>query len=103
MDGLTVGRVVHYVLSEFDAQTINERNAAAKDLAVADRVPALQYHGGNKVAEGQHCAMVIVHVWSAAGTVNGQVVLDGASNYWVTSRQFSETKEPGTWHWIEKA
>lgn len=103
MDGLTVGRVVHYVLGEDDAKIVNERNQIGNDLSVDEQVPGLQYHGGNSVATGQHCAMVIVQVWSVDGTVNGKVLLDGLSNYWVTSRRYSDAKEAGTWHWIEKA
>lgn len=104
MDGLTVGRVVHYVLSEQDAQIINDRNSIGNDLSAEERIPAIAYHGGNRVREGQHCAMVIVHVWNGEGLVNGQVLLDGLSNYWATSvRHSGETKAPGSWHWIEKA
>lgn len=103
MDGLTVGRVVHYVLSEKDAQSINERNSIGNDLSSEERVPAIVYHGGNRVREGQHCAMVIVHVWDKDGMVNGQVLLDGVSNYWATSVRYSDIKASGSWHWIEKA
>jgi len=103
VDGLTVGRVVHYVLSEKDAQIINDRNAIGNDLSLEERILALVYHGGNRVREGQHCAMVIVHIWNSEGFINGKVLLDGLSDFWATSLYYSDLKVPGSWHWIEKA
>ncbi len=100
MQGLTEGRVVHYVLSE----------------------------GRN---EGQHRSAIVVRNWSNSdipgsdGMVNLMVFTDGYNDgletvfsseqdktitmrcidlvVWRTSVHYSETKEPGTWHWIEAA
>ncbi len=102
MEGLTVGRVVHYALSTDDAKIINERRIAVNQPA-GERLPGVQYHIGNPVESGEHCAMVITQVWNTDGLINGKVVLDGLDDYWATSRRYSEQKEPGTWHWIEKA
>jgi hypothetical protein len=84
--GLIEGRIVHYVLQ-------SGRNT------------------------GEHRPAIIVKVWNANrayGMVNMQVFTDGTNDYlhtdpwssgiaWATSVHYSETKEPGTWHWIEKA
>jgi hypothetical protein len=35
------------------------------------------------------------------GKVNLRVFTDGPADIWVTSAVYSETKEPGTWHWAE--
>src|SRR4051812_37918792 len=86
MDGLTEGRMVHYVLPDGPSA-------------------------------GQHRPAVVVHVWRdipdyvADGRVQLQVFTDGTNDggdyagglVWRTSVKYSEEKEPGTWHWIEKA
>lgn len=86
MEGLTEGRIVHYVMPD-----------------------------------GEHRPAVVVKVWNLSGTpegyVNLVVLVDGANDLhyaslpnvpdrvtlWETSKHYSEGKEPGTWHWIEKA
>lgn len=92
MEGLTEGRIVHYVLSDYDwSQTMKSAPHA-----------------------GEHRPAIVVKVWGANGTANLQVFTD--SNYaqdtndhrpqvmWKTSVVFDEVeKKPGTWHWIEKA
>lgn len=82
--GLTAGRMVHYVLPDGRSQ-------------------------------GEHRPAIVVRVWDIpsypAGTINLQVFTDGsndgkdyaAGTVWKTSVHYSEDKEPGTWHWIEKA
>jgi hypothetical protein len=103
MEGLTVGRIVHYVLNAEDARTINTRHKAGNETPISERIPGVQYHGGNIATEGEHCAMVIVKTWDSEGLVNGKVLLDGLGDYWTTSRRYNEQKETGSWHWIEKA
>ncbi len=83
MEGLTEGRIVHYVLE-----------------------------GG--LSEGIHRPAIVVNDWKN-GSVNLQVFLDGLNDgfidmlvapvniRWRTNIHYSETKEPGTWHWIESA
>lgn len=92
MEGLTEGRIVHFVMPN-----------------------------------GDHRPAVVVNVWHVSGQcegyVNLQVFTDGSNDlhglpddfnddaregikrglYWATSKCYSETKEPNTWHWIEKA
>ena len=89
MDGLIEGRIVHYVMT-----------------------------GGR--SQGEHRPAIVVRNWSNAdipgsdGMVNLQVFTDALNDYpagvpgstgimWSTSAHYSENKEPGTWHWIEKA
>lgn len=94
MEGLTEGRIVHYVLNE----------------------------GPYK---GQHRPAIVVHVWRSLSEdgrhvppVNGccqlQVFADSGEDkkyndqlspvMWKTSVLNDEQgKQPGTWHWIEKA
>lgn len=103
MDGLTPGRIVHYVLSETDVESIDEKRKQANNIPLPQRVPGVEYTEGNHVEAGQHCAMVIVQVWNTEGMVNGKVLLDGKDTLWVTSRKYSDAKEPHSWHWIEKA
>lgn len=91
MDGLTEGRIVHYVMPN-----------------------------------GEHRPAIVVRVWSTDGVcegyVNLQVFTDGANDLrqfaedeadvkrqvtlgqlWRTSICHSQDKQPGTWHWIERA
>lgn len=104
MDGLTVGRVVHYVLTKSDAEQIEEQHKAGNSTPHNERIPGLQYAAGNSVSAGDHCAMMIVKVWNPTnGLINGKVFLDGLDDFWATSRSYDENKTPGSWHWIEKA
>lgn len=98
MDGLTEGRMVHYVLDE-----------------PYGAIPS------------EHRPAIVVKVWNPDGTANLQVFLDGSNDWlrieaqrkgsnpepeltpvppytlWRTSVKYSEGAEPGTWHWIERA
>lgn len=101
----TIGRIVHYVLTEQDANAINKRR---KDRAV--HVNSTGYvdtgyiaHVGNEVREGDVFPAIIVRVWEAAGSINAQVLLDGADTYWITSRAEAPADVPsapnGSWFW----
>lgn len=63
----------------------------------------------------EHRPAVVVNAWGNGGgelkKVNMIVFLDGTNDsvadregntYWATSVPYSETKEPGTWHWPER-
>ena len=93
MQGLTEGRIVHYVLPDNDDEC---------------RCP------------GEHRPAVVVKVWDDGygyddGVVNLQVFTDYTNDYprtsaksygqvWATSVDFDEDEKlPGTWHWIERA
>lgn len=88
MEGLTEGRIVHYVLPK------------RPDIKT----------------EGAHRPAIVVLVcpkeWGyPEGAANLQVFLDGTNDHssydgttlWATSVQYSEDPQPGTWHWIERA
>lgn len=105
----TVGRIVHYKLSDYDAAAINQRrgDAAAFRHSVTEPVEAGETgrtghveHTGNQAGEGDVCAAVIVRVFSPA-TANLQVLLDGNDHYWATSRM--EGDGPGQWSWPPRA
>lgn len=84
MDGVAVGRVVHYVPASYESMYPGECRSA-----------------------------IITKVWSDDGTCQLSVFMDGSNDgpeytppsnvAWKTSKQFSETPEPGKWHWPERA
>jgi len=101
----TIGRIVHYTLTEQDAEAINRRRA---DFAAFQRSHAHphepgqpgatghQAHVGNPAAAGQVFPASVVRTFGGAA-VNLQVQLDGTDTYWATSRV--EGAEPGQWSW----
>lgn len=90
----SIGRIVHYTLSEGDAETINHRRADAEVHRDYHRANAngVQVHVGNAVLPGQTYPMVITRVWGdqSSSAVNGQVLLDGNDTYWATSATVGE-------------
>ncbi|WP_100813025.1 hypothetical protein [Microbacterium lacus] len=101
----SIGRIVHYTLSESDAEAINRRRddavAAAHNPRHADRQKPMgeQVHFGNPVREGDVFPMIIVRVWgtTAESVVNGQVLLDGNDSLWVTSVGVGEGPRRFVW------
>jgi hypothetical protein len=90
---LTEGRIVRYVLSEYDVKQINE--ARAKD---ASRV-------GNPVYAGAAFPAICVRVFEKSDNpaANLQVFLDGNDSLWVTSRKRGNNYlDLGTWLWPER-
>lgn len=97
----TIGRIVHYRLTEEDATKINRRRLHAsthlqEHIANSNGV---QIHVGNPASEGQVLPMVIVavHGDSDDALVNGQVFMDGNDLFWVTSVR--EGDGPRTFAW----
>lgn len=82
----SVGRTVLYTLDASDVSTIQARR-------IRDNCP------GNPVSVGRVFPLIISCVWGEPATettcVNGQVILDGPDQLWVTSRQQGEGE--GTW------
>lgn len=112
----SIGRIVHYRLSEDDAKQINRRRTTG--ASIADRMnnaippdegrntdpiygwPAgAQAHIGNHVDEGDTFPMLITRLWGETpeSAVNGQVFLDGTDVFWVTSATVGEG--PRTFSW----
>jgi hypothetical protein len=88
----SIGRIVHYTLTQQDADAINgRRNDGRSHKAECDDNGGWQESipVGNAVGEGDVYPMMITRVWSDEPTestsVNGQVYLDGNDIHWVTS------------------
>lgn len=104
----TIGRIVHYVLTQDDANAINKRRADFQAFrsnfsgpsdpgqAGADGHMA---HVGNHAAEGDVYPAMVVRIFEHAspGCVNLQVHLDGTDVFWATSRY--EGNQSGHWTW----
>lgn len=107
----TVGRIVQYTLTQYDADAINRRRAdfqaflsfhcSSSHPGQAD-ADGHQAHVGNHVEEGDTFPALIVRPWgdSPESAVNLQVLLDGNDAYWATSRTVGDG--PGHWHWPER-
>ncbi len=103
----SVGRIVHYTLTQQDADAINARRElyrafcatlTGRPLPGDPGMNGHMAHIGNTAHEGDICAATVVRDWNSdAGTVNLQVHLDGNDTYWATSRQ--EGDRPGYWSW----
>lgn len=94
MATVTVGRIVHYILNQADADAINRRRSAKPNWP--EWPEGAIAHVGNTAQNGDTLPMIVCRVWGEAG-VNGQVFLDGNDSLWVTSRH--EGNDPGDWHW----
>ena len=99
------GRIVHYTLTEQDAEQINRRRQHA-NLHMKEHQEAstgVMVHAGNAVTAGDVYPLVITRVWADDPTpetaVNGQVLLDGNDHLWVTSVQQGD----GERQWREPA
>lgn len=93
----SVGRIVHYTLSEDDAARINKRRRDAETSEIAKDESGVVVHAGNRVREGDVYPLVITRVWGdqEGAAVNGQVLLDGNDTFWATSRKGGENQ--GDW------
>jgi hypothetical protein len=85
----SIGRIVHYTLSQLDADEINRRRTDSPQA-------------GNHALEGDVCPAVIVRIFGATpeSAVNLQVLLDGNDQFWATSRTLGEG--PFHWAWPER-
>lgn len=96
----TLGRIVHYRLSDRDAEEINRRR---KDFAAAEPGNSgFQGHVGNPVVGGQTFPAMVVRTGNFEGADNAdicslQVFLDGNDTLWAVSR--AEGDRDGAWAW----
>lgn len=106
MSAPTVGRIVHYKLSANAVEQISRRRTSGEQIRAAieggDWPVGAQAHIGNSVAVGDVLPLVVVRVWPdkfgpGVPGVNGQVLLDGCDQFWVTSAK--EGEGPGEWSW----
>ncbi|MDX3555175.1 hypothetical protein [Streptomyces europaeiscabiei] len=94
----SIGRIVHYTLSEWDAGQINRRRKDFHENGRAQAGSGFVGHIGNWAAEGDVFPAVVVKVFNESTvTANLQVLLDGNDTYWATSA--AEGDRPGTWAW----
>ncbi len=103
----SIGRIVHYMLTEQDATAINRRRADASTYQAADRHDGAQVHVGNPAVAGEVYPMMIVRVWGSEvdSMVNGKVFLDGNDELWVTSVKDCVSHmgpQPGTFVWPQR-
>ena len=86
MDQLpSIGRIVHYVLTDADASAIN---GTARPC--------------NAASAGQVYPALVVRTFGGTA-VNLQVFIDGGFSHWATSRPQSAEGTPGAWHWPPRA
>lgn len=97
----SIGRIVHYTVSQQDADEINRRradfSAHVKSGGLRDGGTGYVAHVGNHVEEGDTYPAVIVRIFGETpeSAVNLQVFLDGNDTFWATSRTLGE----GVFHW----
>lgn len=86
MEGLTEGRIVHYVLATGDS--------------TGQHRPAIIVKCWRQSSGYMERGVVNLQVFTDF-TNDGEDYVTG--NVWRTSVPYSERMIPGTWHWIEKA
>jgi hypothetical protein len=97
----SVGRIVHYTLSQQDANEINRRRADFADYVkgggLREGTTGYVGHVGNHAQEGDVYPAMIVRIFGGTpeSAVNLQVFLDGNDTLWATSRTLGE----GSFHW----
>ena len=91
MEGLTEGRIVHYVLPD---------GPHAGEHRPAIIVKVWRQGDGSPPANGYSNLLVFLDGANdgPAGSADAGSVL-----HWATSIEYSEDPRPRTWHWIEKA
>lgn len=84
------GEIVSYKLTQNQASAINHRRG-------------LHPSSGNSVRPGDTVPVVVVRVWPE-NRINGQAILDGEDNIWVTSATYAAdgVHLPGTWLYAEE-
>jgi hypothetical protein len=99
---VAIGAVVHYTLSDADAQLINARRRTAAQIQDAILSDAwsmgAQPHMGTDVSAGEVFAAVVVRAWPGE-RANVQVLLDGTDVHWARSVRRGDAGERGAWQW----
>jgi hypothetical protein len=97
----SIGRIVHYALSEQDAAQINKRREDFRQFVKASggNYPSDGYvaHMGNPVEAGDMFPGIVIRVWEAAKSCNLHVLLDGNDTFWACS--VSEGDGARQWSW----
>jgi hypothetical protein len=94
----SIGRIVHYTLTQHDADAINKRRADFATHVRLEEYADTGYvaHFGNTVRAGDVYPAFVIRVWPD-DLINAQVLLDGTDALWITSRREGDTQ--GTWSW----
>lgn len=92
----TAARIVLYVLSQADCDSIEASRARMAELL---QISAGQI--GNSVKPGDIVPAIIVRAWSDT-CVNAQAILDGGDTHWLMSRSLDAEKSHQSWHWPER-
>lgn len=111
----SIGRIVHYQLTQGDVDAIHHQRRLREQLitaaaAVSPTDSALRKatswqfgFSGNACSEGDIYPAMIVRIWPGSTTVQLRVLLDGGDDYWATSRSHSSHEdgrpEFGRWSW----
>lgn len=94
--GLTEGRIVHYVLESGRNKGEHRPAIVVRDWKQSNGLVQLQVF-----TDGMNDGFKESHLVSIGE--EGASVVASQNIMWRTSVHYSEDKEPGTWHWIEKA
>ena len=103
----TIGRIVHYKLTETDAERANRRrhsDTIGQRIADGTWPEGAQAHAGNRANAGDVAPALIVRVLNEDdnSAVNLQAFLDGNDVLWVTSATCGESAGQFAWPKIEK-
>lgn len=100
----SIGRIVHYKISEQDAAQINKRRKDAHNLngagvTLASQGLGPQIHIGNDVTAGDIYPALVVRRWSDVPTsvIQLQVFLDGNDTFWATSVPEGDGERQWSW------
>ncbi len=102
----TIGRIVHYKLTEVDVEQIRRRRTNSQ--SIEKRIESGQWpegaqaHIGNDPTIGEIVPAIVTRVFPHCfgeniHGVNLQCTLDGCDSIWVTSRKFGDLV--GEWSW----
>lgn len=101
---VSIGRIVHYRLTEKDVGRINKRRADFQKMRHSIADTGLQAHIGTAMQPGDALPMIVVAIFAqsvgGARVVNGQVFLDGSDTLHKTS--VPQGSEPGHWDWPQR-
>ncbi len=96
----SIGRIVHYRLTESEVLDITRRRDHGRGSRSASKTKSgAMVHTGNPVVAGELVPLIITKAGPET-LVNGQVTLDGNDSLWVTCA--SEGHNHGEWEWPER-
>ena len=97
IEGLTVGRIVHYVLEDGRCKGDHRPAIVVRDWKADNGLCQLQVF-----TDGSNDGFKDVHIFHLKNDERHEFHTV-PNTVWRTSVHYSETMEPGTWHWPERA